>query len=610
MVLILRLFPSAKEISKVSEENHKQPGNFDENHVSSSDVSRANAELSAMKRGMEVLRSEFLDLQNKCADILLPSSSATDTESDISAEIAQTDFMTPYISERIEQLLSEKISSIQSNVESEISQRVQLHDKQLHDIIKNLPGDKDKPNNMNSPLCSSEPKVVPDASKQQKRKAENIGRLVRALAMCLKLIDGNERDLRERDLSIKLYEESLKTSTQKFALLYDSNCKAVEDAKKMEEELQQQIEQLLQEKEKDSIQIFQLEKSYKDAQERAESSNSDLCRMKENVEGYKSRCEELDHELEQHRKFVDEFMAQQHCHTSEDRTTTDVSHTSGKLERPNFYQLLSEKDRFIEKLQTKLKESRALLRSRECSKAEEMMKNIQLEHSEAVSMLQQIKSGFFSRSSDNDQLTTLQRQLNTTQQEKKFIEAKYAASVDEIDRMKREMLTISSNMMELRGKFETGENQNSHLKTLKTQNLEIRRLKSLVRSLQKTSAAKNAATISLEAKQVLEQKVKSLTDNLDKTSISLLDYKRSKAKSDELLHEVTQRLQNAQDELAKKEAQETKLRQNLAEALSVKINALEKARKAINKLRALQKRGLKDSSSAEQIEKQGQENHE
>ncbi len=58
------------QISKVSEEYHKQPRKFDKNHVSSSDDSRANAELSAMKRGMEMLISEFLDFQNKCTDIL------------------------------------------------------------------------------------------------------------------------------------------------------------------------------------------------------------------------------------------------------------------------------------------------------------------------------------------------------------------------------------------------------------------------------------------------------------------------------------------------------------------------------------------------------------
>jgi hypothetical protein len=70
-----------------------------------------------MKRGMEVLRSEHLDLPNKCTDILLTSSYAADT-SGISAVIAQTDLRTPYVYKRIEQLLYKNIASVQQNANS------------------------------------------------------------------------------------------------------------------------------------------------------------------------------------------------------------------------------------------------------------------------------------------------------------------------------------------------------------------------------------------------------------------------------------------------------------------------------------------------------------
>ncbi len=49
---------------------------------------------------------------------------------------------------------------------------------------------------------------------------------------------------------------------------------------------------------------------------------------------------------------------------------------------------------------------------------------------------------------------------------------------------------------------------------------------------------------------------------------------------------------------------ESKLRQNLAEALSAKLNALEKARKATDKLKALKERCSKDSINSELITRQ------
>jgi hypothetical protein len=93
---------------------------------------------------------------------------------------------------------------------------------------------------------------------------------------------------------------------------------------------------------------------------------------------------------------------------------------------------ISEKDRFIKTLQEKLNESRSRLHAKDFSKVEEALKNIQLEHSEAVSMLKQIKGGFFTRSHENDQLTDARCQLCQVQQEKRFVEEKYAASVGEI----------------------------------------------------------------------------------------------------------------------------------------------------------------------------------
>ncbi len=315
-------------------------------------------------------------------------------------------------------------------------------------------------------------------------------------------------------------------------------------------------------------------------------------------------CLLLGVELDQHRRLTDECMAQRNTLTLEGGTQSNLFQKSDDSAKQNLYQLLSEKDRFIKTLQEKLNESRSRLQAKDLSKAEEALKTIQLEHYEALSMLKQIKGGFFTRSHENGQLTDARRQIYQAQQEKRFVEEKYAASVGEIDRLKHDMETLSSNMMELKGKFDNGEKQYACMKALKTKDLEIYRLRSTVKSLQKACASKDSTGLSVEMSVESERKIKSLSDNLEKTSKSLLEYKRSKAKSDELLHEATQRLQIAQDVITKKDKLESKLRQNLAEALSAKLNALEKARKATDKLKALKERCSKDLINSDLITKQ------
>lgn len=98
-------------------ENENSLGKNEENLIPSSiDGSPAINELSAMKHGLTVLRSEFQELQSKCADLLLANSAPSDSISDVFAETPPTDFMTTYIRERIEDLISEKISSTQPSV--------------------------------------------------------------------------------------------------------------------------------------------------------------------------------------------------------------------------------------------------------------------------------------------------------------------------------------------------------------------------------------------------------------------------------------------------------------------------------------------------------------
>jgi chromosome segregation ATPase len=554
-----------------------------------------------MKHGLTVLRSEFQELQSKCADLLLANSAPSDSISDVFAETPPTDFMTTFIRERIEELLSEKISSTQPSV---------FPENQHHDNIKHFPSDNRaeqrecRADRSTSPLCSRDPIVPQEFSKEQTRKTKNIGKLVRALAMCMKLIDGGEQNLRDRDRTIKRYEESLKSMTEKVAVLSKNNRELAENAECMEDKLQQHIDQLVNEKELHMKKIAHLEESCIDMQERAENSNSYLTLLKENLEDYKSRCKALGVELDQHRRLTDECMAQRNTLTLEGGTQSNLFQKSDDSAKQNLYQLLSEKDRFIKTLQEKLNESRSRLQAKDLSKAEEALKTIQLEHSEALSMLKQIKGGFFTRSHENDQLTDARRQIYQAQQEKRFVEEKYAASVGEIDRLKHDMETLSSNMMELKGKFDNGEKQYACMKALKTKDLEIYRLRSTVKSLQKACASKDSTGLSVEMSVESERKIKSLSDNLEKTSKSLLEYKRSKAKSDELLHEATQRLQIAQDVITKKDKLESKLRQNLAEALSAKLNALEKARKATDKLKALKERCSKDLINSDLITKQ------
>jgi chromosome segregation ATPase len=508
--------------------------------------------------------------------------------------------MATFIRERIDELLSEKKSS---------SQLCEFPEKKNKERIKSIPSDRRterseyRTNRSTSPLCTSDPKASPEFSKEHKSKTKNVGKLLKALAMCMKLLDESAQNLLERDRTIERCEESLKAMTEKVAVLSKNNQELIENAQCEEDKLQQHIDQLLNEKELYIKNIVQMEQRCVDMQERAESSNSSLIAMRENLEDYKSRCEVLGVELDQHRRLTDEYMVQNNVHTLEGHKK---SHGSAKQ---NLYELLSEKDRFIETLQTKLSEARSRLQAKDLSKAEQTLKCIQVEHSEAVSMLQDIKSGFFSRSFENDQLTDVRRQLYQIQQEKRFVEEKYAVSVGEIDRLQRDIETLSSNMIELKGRFEKGQKQAACVKTLKAKDLEINRLRSTVRSLQKACASKDLTVLRVETTSELEQKINSLSDNLDKTSKSLLEHKRSKAKSDELLHKATQRLQVAQDEITKKEVLETKLRRNLAEALSAKLNALEKARKATDKLKSLQDRSSTDSANMELITKQRAEIH-
>lgn len=596
-----------KQKCESSTENKHPLGKNEDNLIStSSDGSPATTELSTIQHSLEALRSEFQDLQSRFSDMLITNSAPTDTVSEVFATIPPTDLMATFIREKIDELLSEKKTS------SELSE---FPEKQPKEGIKNIPTDSRterrecRTDRSTSPLCTSDSTASPEFSKEHKRKTKNVGKLLRALAMCMKLIDESEQDLRERDRTIERFEESLKSMTEKVAVLSENNQELKENAKCKEGKLQQHIDQMLNEKELYIKKIVQLEQRCLDMQERAESSNSYLTLVKENLEDYKSRCEVLGVELDQHRRLTDEYMAQNNIPSLEKHNQTNLFQKSDGSVKQNLYQLLSEKDRFIKTLQAKLSETRSRLQARDFSKAEQTLKYIQAEHSEAVSMLQEIKSGFFSRSFENDYLTDARRQLYQVQQEKRFVEEKYAISVGEIDRLKRDIETLSSNMIELKGRFEKGEKQAACVKTLKAKDLEINRLRSTVRSLQKACSSKDLTVLRLETTSELEQKIKSLSDNLDKTSKSLLEHKRSKAKSDELLHKAAQRLQVAQDDITKKEVLETKLRQNLAEALSAKLNALEKARIATDKLKALQDKISTHSANMELITKQRAEIH-
>jgi len=446
-----RTCSSELAMSKVGDE-HQLFGNSQYN---ASNESHAGAELVAMKKGIEAIRSEFSELQNKCEDLFLKNPHG-DTESEISANRSDSSLVTPCIRERIDQLLSERIPSIKSNVESTGSQSMERYEKQLQDT-KGAAPDKQSVRKVYDLCRDLEPipadktgskNAALEPTKRQLSVTEKIARLIRALVMCLKQIDANEKDLYENSLTLKRYENDLASMASRVTSLYESYRVAADESSKADEILKQRIEHLLQEKESHLIQMSQLE-SRLDTQEKEELSNLELSRIKETMEEYKSRCDELVQELNHHRKLVDDLLEQRDNMISGKNNAEDLYLTAAQPARTNLHELLSEKDSFIEKLQSKLKETRSRLRSAESSKAADTMSRIQTEHSEALGMLKQITSEFVAGSSDKEHIAILRRKLCLLEQEKSSIISKYNASVEEMDKMKH---ALSSHLTELKEK--------------------------------------------------------------------------------------------------------------------------------------------------------------
>jgi len=388
-----------------------------------------------MKRVMEKLQGDSLDIQKQIAD-LCSSGAGIESES-VCTGLALNDIIAPYVREQMEQLLSERISSFESIGESQVSRLVEAHETLLEDmkhILFNKEGESKDVSCQVAEISNAEPKAVKLPDIPRHKATENVTRLLGALVMCLKQLDENERDLRESDLTLKRYEKSVESMTNKVSLLYERNHRVIEAAKDSEDQLRNRVEHLLMEREGHLTQIDWLE-NLAQAQEKTNIPKSDPIRMEETIEKYKTRCDELTQELEYHRNCVDEVVKQEQRKLIGKKNERNTIQTSAQSTITHLRQLLSEKDHFIEKLQEKLKKSRDGLRSEQRGMTESMINRIQSEHSEAIGILKQIASGFSAGSNEMDHIGNLKRKLHQLGQEKAFISSKYYDAIDEMDKM-------------------------------------------------------------------------------------------------------------------------------------------------------------------------------